>query len=139
MVPLSHAQGELNEAGTVSDTIYITTTDSVPTPEEWPEVMQNGIYAVTVKTPDDEMPASYRYRTEGWPMAEAVLGEPPKDNDNNNNTVHTYSWNSHDAVLTIAKAYHNMKTSSSPTAGGSTGTELRDYIEEIGNAEHSSG
>jgi hypothetical protein len=95
--------------------------------------MQNGIYGVTVKTPDDEMPASYRYRTEGWPMAEAVLGEPPKDNDDNNSTVHTYSWNSHDAVLTIAKAYHNMKLSSSPTASGSTGTELRDFIEEIGS------
>ena len=128
--------GELDEGGTVSDTLYVTTTDSLPSPiGGWPSAMQNGIFAIVVQTPNPSLARQY-------PMSQVYLNEwasAPRadDTDGSTQTVHTYGWNTHDAVVLIAKAYDAMKTASGSgtcTCCGGTCSSLRDYVEEVATA-----
>eukprot|EP01043_Picozoa_sp_COSAG02_P003338 COSAG02_NODE_81_length_39811_cov_51.728898_20_plen_314_part_00 len=114
-----------NHGGTVDKTVYVSTTDSVPIPAAgWPENMRSGIFCIIVAAPDlSRQPESYDYLQVWKNRARRYLGYQPHDSDGNRDTIHTYSWNTHDAVITIASAYHQIKEQ------GVSGT-LRDWIEQ---------
>lgn len=128
---------ELDEGGTASSTVYIATTDSPPVPGNgWPENLKgDGLFSVVVKDPDGSNTLSSNYRRE-W-AAEArpgstfatQHGRSPEDSDGNLQTLHTYSWNTHDAVVAVATAYHRMKQH--VQGGGGDESSLRDYIESV--------
>lgn len=104
--------------GTADSTCYVLTTDSVPLPENfghtgWPENMKNGLFAVIVAAPDgsspDRQPSSYLYQQAWKDLAPDHLGYDPYDTDDDRSTIHTYGWNTHDAVVAVASAYHRIK------------------------------
>jgi hypothetical protein len=107
-----------NVGHTVDSTCYVLTTDSVPLPSlighrGWPTNMQSGLFAIVVSSPDvssaDLYEDSYNYQQIWDSVSPMWLGYEPSDTDNDRSTIHTYGWHAHDAVITIASAYHRIK------------------------------
>lgn len=118
--------------GTVDSTAYVLTTDSVPLPENigkpgWPENMRDGIFACVIAEPDTSTSGTmaYQYLQTWKTQAFGYLGRNPNDTDGSPDTIHTYGWNTHDAVVVVARAYHELVN------GGGSGTTLRDKIDEL--------
>ena len=119
--------GEFNIGTTVTGTTWIATTDSLPAPTvgSLGSIMQ-GTFAVTAPEPTGSYTSPFQTKYAQLFASDASFAAV--DSDGDPSTLHTYSYNVHDAVMAVAVAFDAMISPSPPPPGVVT---LRDHIEAV--------